>query len=114
MSAFSKPGLFPFQIIRRLGMSLAVCCLPACSGTSAATNLPNEFAQKVLVANRPELGPGALIDRHMINPWGIALRPPGAGGHIWISNAGNLSTSTFIGDVNGSPLRQDGLKIVYL
>jgi uncharacterized protein (TIGR03118 family) len=50
----------------------------------------------------------------MINPWGIALRPPGTGGHIWISNAGNLSTSTFIGDVNGAPLRQDGLKIVYL
>src|SRR6185295_6744715 len=64
--------------------------------------------------NRPELAPGALVDRHMVNPWGIALRPPGAGGHIWISNAGNLSTSTYIGDVKGSPLRQDGLKIVYL
>lgn len=90
------------------------CCLPACFGTSASTSLPNTFAQKVLVANRPALAPDALIDRHMINPWGIALRPPGAGGHIWISNAGNLSTSTFIGDVNGSPLRQDGLKIVFL
>ncbi len=55
-----------------------------------------------------------MIDRHMINPWGIALRPPGVGGHIWISNAGNLSTSTYIGDVNGTPLRQDGLKLVYL
>src|SRR4029077_17892426 len=52
-------------------------------------------------------------DRHMVNPWGIALRPPGAGGHIWISNAGNLSTSTYIGDVKGTPLHQDGLKIVY-
>jgi uncharacterized protein (TIGR03118 family) len=50
----------------------------------------------------------------MINPWGIALRPPGAGGHIWISNAGNLSTSTYIGDAKGTPLHQDGLKIVPL
>jgi uncharacterized protein (TIGR03118 family) len=100
--------------IRRLAAVLAVTCLPACLSTSASNSLPNGFVQKILVANRPELAPGALVDRHMINPWGIALRPPGAGGHIWISNAGNLSTSTFIGDVHGSPLRQDGLKIVYL
>ena len=98
----------------RLAALLAVSCLPACTSTSASSSAPNTFAQKTLVANRPELAPDALIDKHLINPWGIALRPPGAGGHIWISNAGNLSTSTFIGDVNGAPLRQDGLKIVYL
>lgn len=98
----------------RVAALLAVSCLPACISTSASSSAPNAFVQKTLVANRPELAPGALVDRHLINPWGIALRPPGAGGHIWISNAGNLSTSTFIGDVNGSPLRQDGLKIVYL
>jgi len=74
----------------------------------------NTYVETILVANRPELAPGALIDPHLINPWGIALRPPGAGGHIWISNAGNLSTSTFVGDVNGVPLHQDGLKLVYL
>jgi uncharacterized protein (TIGR03118 family) len=89
--------------------------VPACSSTRASgAASPNVFVQKILVANRPDLAPGALIDQHMINPWGIALRPPGAGGHIWISNAGNLSTSTFIGDVRGTPLHQDGLKIVYL
>ena len=32
-------------------------------------------------------------------PWGIALRPPGAGGHIWTSNAGTGTTTTYIGDV---------------
>ena len=68
----------------------------------------------MLVANRPGLAAGAIIDDHMINAWGIALRPPGAGGHIWISNAGTLSTSTYIGDARGVPLHQDGLKIVYL
>src|SRR5215510_13534899 len=80
----------------------------------ASTVRGNVYAQKVLVANRPGLAPDAIIDPHLLNPWGIALRPPGAGGHIWISNAGNLSTSTYIGDVHGTPLHQDGLKIVYL
>ena len=88
---------------------VAACAWPAASGSQ-----PNVFSQKILVANRPQLAPDALIDPHLINPWGIALRPPGAGGHIWISNAGNLSTSTFVGDVHGTPLRQDGLKIVFL
>ena len=32
-------------------------------------------------------------------PLGIALRPPGAGGHIWTSNAGTGTTTTYIGDV---------------
>jgi len=75
---------------------------------------PNAYTQNILVANRTGFAGDALIDPHLINPWGIALRPPGAGGHIWISNAGNLSSSTFIGDAKGVPLHQDGLKIVYL
>jgi uncharacterized protein (TIGR03118 family) len=81
----------------------------------AAEHTPdNVYSQKILVANRKGLAQGAIIDEHLVNPWGIALRPPGPGGHIWISNAGNLSTSLFIGDVKGTPLRQDGLKLIYL
>jgi len=74
----------------------------------------NVYAEKILVANRPGFAADALIDPHLVNPWGIALRPPGAGGHFWISNAGNLSTSTYVGDAHGNPLHQDGLKLVYL
>ena len=74
----------------------------------------NVYAEKILVANRPGFAADALIDPHLVNPWGIALRPPGAGGHFWISNAGNLSTSTYVGDAHGDPLHQDGLKLVYL
>lgn len=72
----------------------------------------NRFTETILVANRAEYKPTAFVDERMINPWGIALRPPGKGGHIWVSNAGNSSTSLFIGDVNGQPLHQDGLKIL--
>lgn len=70
------------------------------------------FKDTILVANRAEFKPTAFVDPHLINPWGIALRPPGAGGHIWISNGGDLSTTTYIGDAKGVPLFQDGLKIV--
>lgn len=70
------------------------------------------FEETILVANRAEFKPVAFVDERMINPWGIALRPPGKGGHIWVSNAGNSSTSLFVGDVNGQPLHQDGLKIL--
>ena len=75
----------------------------------------NRYEAKILVANRREIAPDAeIIDPRLINPWGIALRPPGAGGHIWVSNFGSLSTSTYVGDARGVPLHQDGLKIVYL
>ena len=82
--------------------------------TPSAKAQTNVYSQKVLIANRTGFEDGALIDPHMINAWGIALRPPGAGGHFWISNAGTASTSTYIGDAHGEPLHQDGLKIVYL
>jgi uncharacterized protein (TIGR03118 family) len=94
--------------------AVAFSWLALSSAPFSSISPANLFASKVLVANRPGLAAGAIIDDHMINAWGIALRPPGAGGHIWISNAGTLSTSTYIGDARGVPLRQDGLKIVYL
>ncbi|HEX2851595.1 MAG TPA: TIGR03118 family protein [Opitutaceae bacterium] len=102
--------------MRDLSSSLALTCLTFCLSAQIgyAESRNNLYTQKILVANRPGLADGALIDQHLINPWGIALRPPGAGGHIWISNAGNASTSTFVGDANGVPLHQDGLKLVAL
>lgn len=71
------------------------------------------YAQTNLVANKAEYHP-QIIDQQMINAWGIALRPPGAGGHIWISNAGTGTSSEYVGDVKGQPLHQDGLKLVTL
>lgn len=82
------------------------------SGQQDPAKAGNRFDQTVLVANRPEYKPTAFVDEGLINPWGIALRPPGKGGHIWVSNAGHASTTLYIGDANGQPLHQDGLKIV--
>jgi uncharacterized protein (TIGR03118 family) len=95
------------------GGAIAVTLVAAVMSLFAAPNT-DRYDITVLVANRAGLAPGALIDPRLVNPWGIALRPPGAGGHFWISNAGTLSSSTYIGDVKGAPLRQDGLTVVDL
>jgi len=71
------------------------------------------YLQTNLVANKAEYHP-RIIDERMINAWGIALRPPGAGGHLWISNARTGTSSEYIGDLPGNPLHQDGLKVVEL
>jgi uncharacterized protein (TIGR03118 family) len=78
-----------------------------------ARNLDGGYTQTNLVANKADYHP-QIIDESMVNAWGIALRPPGAGGHIWVSNAGTGTSSEYIGDVPGNPLHQDGLKMVTL
>lgn len=92
---------------------LALLIASAMPGVSCSKKRSgNVFQETILVANRPEFHPTALVDPSVLNPWGIALRPPGAGGHIWISNAGSATTTLYIGDAHGQPLYQDGLKVV--
>ena len=79
----------------------------------AAPSLGGGYEETVLVSNKPDYHP-LIVDAHMVNAWGLALRPPGAGGHIWISNAGTGTSSEYIGDVPGNVLHQDGLKLVTL
>src|SRR5262249_13643061 len=84
-----------YRVVAAFGVCLLAYGLAARSSIALVrlkpdTTRANVYVEKILVANRPGFAPDALIDKHLINPWGIALRPPGAGGHIWISNAGNL------------------------
>jgi len=94
-----------------LAIALAGAFAFLAAPASAASGV-NAFVQTNLVANSAKYQPTAMIDPDLVNPWGIALRPPGAGGHIWTSNAGTGTTTTYIGDVAGMPLYQDGLKVV--
>lgn len=73
----------------------------------------NSYVQTNLVANNASFHP-QIVDSNMLDAWGIALRPPGAGGHIWINNAMSGTSVEYVGDVNGVPLHQDGLKTVKL
>ncbi len=93
---------------------LVSCAAIAPAALVARTRLSDSgYVQTNLVANKADFHP-QIIDEKMIDAWGIALRPPGAGGHIWISNAGTGTSSEYIGDVTGNPLHQDGLKLVAL
>jgi uncharacterized protein (TIGR03118 family) len=80
-------------------------------GLDASAVLPR-FDDTILVANDARYAPTVMVDPNLVNPWGIALRPPGIGGHIWLSNAGTGTTTTYIGDVGGKALYQDGLKVI--
>jgi hypothetical protein len=100
-------------------LSLIASTLALMFSASASAAGANAYLQTNLVANDAKYNPTFMVDPDLVNPWGIALRPPGAGGHIWTSNAGTGTTTTYIGDVyrpvNGGatiPMYQDGLKVV--
>ena len=62
----------------------------------------------------PQNQPNLIQDPLMIDAWGIAIRPAGAGGHFWLENAMTGYSVTYQGDVGGTPLHQDGLTNVPL
>lgn len=41
----------------------------------------------------------------MVDAWGLAIRPAGAGGHFWVT--ASSKSYEFVGDVNGEPLEVD-------
>jgi uncharacterized protein (TIGR03118 family) len=67
--------------------------------------------QTLLVANKPEYG-AAIVEPALRNPWGIAIRPAGQGGHFWIGAERTAQSIEYVGDVGGVPLFQDELKTV--
>src|SRR5262252_3994684 len=100
------------ELNRSAVMGIALVALASAQYGRADVGV-NAYVQTNLVASDASYNP-QIVDPHMINAWGIALRPPGAGGHIWISNNRDGTSSEYIGDVPGNPLHQDGLKTVTL
>jgi uncharacterized protein (TIGR03118 family) len=94
-------------------LATIVAGLVVTAGLVAAPQPGNQFVQTILVANKASFSP-LFVNPEMVNAWGIAVRPPGAGGHFWINNAGSGTSVEYIGDVNGMPLHQDGLTSVTL
>ena len=99
--------------------------LQACGGggePTGATVVPplarrNAYRQTNLVATKPSYG-AAFTLPDMVDAWGIAIRPAGAGGHFWVLGGG--TSWQFVGDVSAAAdpkfrtLFQDGLGEVYL
>lgn len=77
---------------------------------AAADRFPG-VTQTLLVANKPEYG-AAIVEPALRNPWGIAIRPAGQGGHFWIGAERTAQSIEYVGDVGGVPLFQDDLKTV--
>ncbi|MGH3670200.1 MAG: TIGR03118 family protein, partial [Pseudonocardiaceae bacterium] len=111
----------PVGLIRRSVACLAVVGVAGCSSTgttsSAAPSPDNHYSQVNLAASA-EAYQARFTLPEMVNAWGIAIRPKGAGGHFWVA-AGNASYQ-FVGDVTASgdaklrELHQDPLKVVMI
>ncbi len=106
------------------GMAACTSTGPAAGPASSATTAPaapsvsssdNRYRQVNLAANAEAYQARCTIPE-MVNAWGIAIRPKGAGGHFWVT-AGAASYE-FVGDVTASSeatlreLHQDQLKTV--
>jgi uncharacterized protein (TIGR03118 family) len=61
---------------------------------------PNRYQNAVLIANKASYNPTVAIEADFVSGWGLAKRPKGAGGHIWVS-AKNTSYQ-YVGDVTAS------------
>jgi uncharacterized protein (TIGR03118 family) len=68
----------------------------------AADNVASKksgYIETRLVANKAKYK-AATVDDKLINAWGIAIRPAGAGGHFWVT--GKDVSFEYVGDVNAS------------
>ncbi len=103
--------------VRSFVMANMVATLVATSALAAPAVGDNRYSQENFVANKAKYG-AEKVDDKLINAWGIAIRPAGAGGHFWV-NAKDISFE-YVGDVSASPdeklrkLHQDSLKEVKL
>jgi uncharacterized protein (TIGR03118 family) len=107
--------------VRRGVACLAVVGVAACSGagtTSGPVPSPDNHYRQVNLAANSEAYRALFTMPDMVNAWGVAIRPKGAGGHFWVG-AGNASYE-FVGDVTASSdqklrvLHQDPLKAVMI
>lgn len=96
-----------------LGMSAASDdkATPQTISARPATGFFPGVSQTNLVANNSEFG-AQIVEPDLKNPWGIAIRPAGFGGHFWFAAAGTGKSIQYVGDVGGAPLFQDALKVV--
>lgn len=85
--------------IKSLSLAAAIA-ITAASPLIAAEKAENKYKQINLVANKASYK-AASVDKKLINAWGIAIRPAGAGGHFWVE--GKDISFQYIGDVQESP-----------
>lgn len=83
--------------------------IPAAAGYT--TKDGNSYQGTNLVANSAAYDP-LIVDPIMVDAWGLANRPAGAGGHFWVGANKTGSSMEYIGDVGKTPLHQQDLRII--
>ena len=79
--------------------------LAACGGGGSESRAPgNAYKQTNLAATSASYNAVFTIP-DMVDAWGLAIRPAGAGGHFWVT--ASSKSYEFIGDVNGEPIEVD-------
>ena len=96
---------------RATGALAALPLLHACGGGGESASPGNSYRQANLVANSAAYKP-LIVEPGLVDAWGLAIRPAGAGGHFWVTASG--VSYEYVGDVNGVPLHIDGLSEVAL
>jgi uncharacterized protein (TIGR03118 family) len=100
-------------MMKKVQISAAAFSVVLGVGAVVQADASNAFVQTNLVADNASFNP-QIVNPNFSDAWGIALRPPGAGGHIWVNQAFSGVSDTYIGDVNGVALHQDALTSVPL
>ncbi|MDX1974208.1 MAG: TIGR03118 family protein [Rickettsiales bacterium] len=83
-----------------LASVVITCSFIYCVAHAEESSKPNSYVEHRLIANKAKYKADA-IDKKLINAWGIANRPAGAGGHFWV--AGKDVSFEYVGDVQASP-----------
>ncbi len=97
--------------------SLVFTAILSTSGYISFAGENNNYVEERFVANKASYK-AATIDKKLINAWGVAIRPAGAGGHFWV--VGRDISFEYVGDVRKSTdpklqkLHQDNLAYVKL
>ncbi len=71
----------------------------------------NSYDAHNLVANSAIYDPD-IVDASMVNAWGLANRPAGLGGHIWVGASNSGQSIEYVGDTADVPLYQDELRSI--
>ena len=79
----------------------------------------NRYSQTNFVANKASYKPTLNVEPEMVDAWGIAIRPVGAGGHFWVLAKDH--SYEYVGDVQNSSdeklrklYQEDALKSIKL
>lgn len=86
--------------------SVFTLALAAVVAFAAQPSMAEGYKLTNLVANKQIYAP-QIVNKDMVNAWGLAIRPAGAGGHIWVNNTDTGTSSLYIGDTKEKALYQD-------